>query len=177
VHLHHRRVHIWQIHPPSEVPIGQWFTISFFLTNEFGLWRRDDFPPPPFSLDLILTTLHPSAITLQTNPPNPAIHPGGTPRTTIRLRFIQSSLSSPVLSQSDQNCVHLVAKTKDTSQLFSRDVLPVVSIPIRLLPPLPEESYHGDEDYCEDEDVDEVRQIHVPVLKINRRSRRWLHLL
>jgi hypothetical protein len=46
------------------VPAGRWFRLAVYMANEFGLWRRDDFPSPADALPLRLQ-LFPSPVGLR----------------------------------------------------------------------------------------------------------------
>lgn len=155
VHDHQSARLNFRVFPPRDVPEGQWFNCSVYLANEFGLWRRQDFPPPPYSLPLTLTAttggITPPNIMVETQPLNPVIQPGGTPRTNMRVRFMSTSCKEEPCSPPH---VHLVISVdpSSTTTPFSRDVLPVASLPIQVTPAVQDHNHSVDDD---DNDIDQ----------------------
>lgn len=157
--------------PPPCLPWGAWSaTISLFCSNEFGLWRRADFPAADearTSLPLEFSVYDhgggycaPSgAARVEVEPWSDdeevqekggdddgavVLHRNTSCRVQCRVRFL------PCSNAAAPRVVHL--RVGLPPALLSREVLPVVSLPILLVPPSSEPAPPDDD--LEDDGVD-----------------------
>lgn len=147
--------------PPASLPWGAWCTISLFCSNEFGLFRRADFPCRDETRETLPLEFcvydHgggycavSDAVTLEVRPlsgendeeeedeeeaegPIVVLRRNTSCRVWASVRFLPSTGGAGFSAEATP-VVHLCVAVAPS--LLSREVLPVVSLPIRLLPPM-----------------------------------------
>lgn len=185
----HKHAHAAQDGPPATLPWGAWCTISLFLSNEFGLWRRADFPARDANRESLplefMVYDHgggycaPSAaagVEVEALSSEEEDEDGGGREGIVALRRhtscrVRCRLRFHPLSDSDAVPTTVHVRIGLPPSLLSREVLPVISLPIRLVvSPAPSPTAPGSGNGEQDQDIDArlgikgCRTIYLPAL-------------
>jgi hypothetical protein len=91
----------FKLKPPKTVPLGRWFPISVYLANEFGLWRRSDYPgegllqlrcvilPQPYCSEGDDRPEEEVGVDVGDAATSAVFHPGSSCRASFKVRFRQ----------------------------------------------------------------------------------------
>jgi hypothetical protein len=89
----------FKLKPPKTMPMGRWCPVSVYLANEFGLWRRSDFPgegdlqlrfaiiPQPYCSEGDGRPDEELVVEVEDAATSAVFHPGSSCRATFNVRF------------------------------------------------------------------------------------------